>query len=250
MIDAVGNIRSMLLLGGSSEIGLAVARKYAVGPLRLVLAGRPSERLEAAVTEFRELGCLVEQVPFDARAWLTHLDAIRAVFERGDIDLAVVAFGILGEAEKAWTEIDHAVELAETNYVGALAAGIAVSGAMKTQGHGVIAVLSSVSGERPRRSNFVYGSTKAGMDAFYIGLGDALRPYGVRVLVVRAGFVKTKMTDSLDTAPLSVTAAEVADVVAAAVQKGSELIWVPASLRVAMSVLRHLPRPLFRRLPI
>ena len=250
MIDAVGNIQSLLVLGGSSEIGLAIARKYASRPLRVVLAGRPSERLDSAVAELRDLGCTVEQVAFDAREPLTHADTVRGVFEKGDIDVAVVAFGVLGDAEKAWTDVGHAVELAETNYVGAVSAGVAVGEAMKRQGHGVIVAMSSVAGERPRRSNFVYGSTKAGLDAFYTGLGEALRPHGVRVLVVRPGFVKTRMTEGLEPAPLSVTASEVADAVVAAIRRGSELIWVPMPLRAVMSGLRHLPRPVFRRLPI
>jgi decaprenylphospho-beta-D-erythro-pentofuranosid-2-ulose 2-reductase len=250
MIDAVGNIQSLLVLGGSSEIGLAIARRYASRPLRVVLAGRPSERLDAAAAELRELGCTVEQVGFDARDPHSHAGTVHGIFEKGDIDVAVVAFGVLGDAEKAWTDVDHAVELAETNYVGAVSAGVAVGDAMKAQGHGVIVAMSSVAGERPRRSNFVYGSTKAGLDAFYTGLGEALRPHGVRVLVVRPGFVKTRMTEGLDPVPLSVTADEVADAVVTAVRRGTELIWVPMPLRAVMSGLRHLPRPLFRRLPI
>ncbi len=250
MIDAVGNIQALLVLGGSSEIGLAIARKYASRPLRVVLAGRASERLDAAAAELRELGCTVEVVEFDARAPHTHADVIGDVFAKGDIDVAVVAFGILGDAERAWTEVGHAVEMAETNYVGAVSAGVALGDGMRQQGHGVIVALSSVAGERPRRSNFVYGSTKAGMDAFYTGLGEAVREYGVRVLVVRPGFVKTRMTEGLEPVPLSVTASEVADAVAAAIKRGSELIWVPMPLRAVMSGLRHVPRPIFRRLPI
>jgi decaprenylphospho-beta-D-erythro-pentofuranosid-2-ulose 2-reductase len=251
VIDAVGTIQSLLLLGGTSDIGLAIARRYAATkPLRVVLAGRPSERLDAAGQELRDLGCTVEQIEFDAAVPRTHEDAIRTAFDKGDIDVAVVAFGILGDAERAWTDVDHAVEMAEINYVGAVSAGVALGQALRTQGHGVIVTMSSVAGERPRRSNFVYGSTKAGMDAFYTGLGEALRPHGVKVLVVRPGFVRTKMTEGLEPAPLSVTADEVADAVVGAVRRGTELIWVPTPLRAVMSGLRHLPRPVFRRLPI
>ena len=251
MIDAVGTIQSLLILGGTSDIGLAIARRYATAkPLRVVLAGRPSERLDAAGQELRDLGCTVEQIEFDATAPRTHEDVIKTAFGNGDIDVAVVAFGILGDAERAWTDVDHAVEMAEINYVGAVSAGVALGQAMQAQGHGVIVTLSSVAGERPRRSNFVYGSTKAGMDAFYTGLGEALRPYGVKVLVVRPGFVCTKMTAGMDPAPMSVSADEVAEAVVGAVRRGTELIWVPMPLRAVMSGLRHLPRPVFRRLPI
>ncbi len=251
MIDAVGTIQSLLILGGGSDIGLAIARRYAAArPLRVVLAGRPSDRLDAAEQELRDLGCTVEQIEFDATSARTHEDVIKTAFGNGDIDVAVVAFGILGDAERAWTDVEHAVEMAEVNYVGAVSAGVALGQAMKAQGHGVIVTLSSVAGERPRRSNFVYGSTKAGMDAFYTGLGEALRPHGVKVLVVRPGFVRTKMTVGLEPAPMSVSADEVAEAVVGAVRRGSELIWVPMPLRAVMSGLRHLPRPVFRRLPI
>ena len=98
--------------------------------------------------------------------------------------------------------------------------------------------------------NFVYGSTKAGFDGFFLGLGEALREHGVRVLVVRSGFVRSKMTDGLDAAPLATTPDQVAEAVADAVSAKRELIWVPGTMRVVMSGLRHVPRPLFRRLPI
>src|SRR6478735_7576066 len=110
--------------------------------------------------------------------------------------------------------------------------------------------LSSVAGERVRRSNFAYGASKAGMDGFYLGLGEALRGSGARVLVVRPGFVHTKMTEGREAAPLSVTAEQVADAVTTAVAKGDDLIWVPKAMRGVMSGLRHVPRPLFRKLPI
>jgi decaprenylphospho-beta-D-erythro-pentofuranosid-2-ulose 2-reductase len=121
---------------------------------------------------------------------------------------------------------------------------------MKNQSHGWIVALSSVAGERVRRTNFVYGSTKAGFDGFFLGLGEALREYGVHVLVVRPGFVKSKMTSGLEEAPLAVTPDQVAEAVAEGISAKRELVWVPGPLRVVMSGLRHVPRPLFRKLPI
>lgn len=100
----------------------------------------------------------------------------------------------------------------------------------------------------PRRSNFVYGSSKAALDAFAQGLGEAVRGTGLRVLVVRAGFVKTKMTSHLAPAPLSTTPHEVARAIVTALERGTETIWVPPALRWVMSGLRHLPRAVFRRL--
>ena len=251
MIDAVGNPQSVLLLGGTSEIGLAVVEAFASDrPLRVVLAARPSERLDAAQARLEKLGCAVEQLPFDALALDTHAATIGKAFTGGDIDVAVVAFGLLGDNEQAWTDVDTAVELAQVNYTAAVSVGVALAEKLTAQGHGSLVAFSSVAGERARRSNFVYGSTKAGMDAFYSGLTEALRPSGVHVTVVRPGFVHTKMTEGLKPAPLSTTPEAVAAVVVDAVRSRKELVWAPAPLRVVMSVLRHVPRVIFRRLPV
>ena len=251
MINAVGNPQSLLLLGGTSEIGLAVAETFAAaGPLRVVLAARPSQRLDAAVARLRGLGCGVSSIPFDARAPQTHREVIDKAFADGDIDVTVVAFGVLGDQERAWTDVAAALELVEVNYAAAVTTGVLLAGKLAAQGHGSLVALSSVAGERARRSNFVYGSTKAGMDAFYSGLTEALRPSGVHVAVVRPGFVRTRMTDGLEPAPLSATPEQVAAVVVGAVRTRRELVWAPAQLRLVMSVLRHLPRAVFRRLPV
>ena len=251
VINALGVPQSLLLLGGTSDIGLAVARRYAGrGGLRVVLAARPTERRTAAAAELRELGCVVTEVDLEARDHDSHAATIEAAFAGGDIDIAVVAFGLLGEAERAWTDADHALELAEVNYTAPVYLGALLAGRMRAQAHGWIVALSSAAGERVRRSNFVYGSTKAGFDGFFLGLGEALREHGVRVLVVRPGFVRSKMTDGRDEAPLAVTPDQVAEAIVDAVRKKRELIWVPAAMRAVMSGLRHVPRPLFRKLPI
>jgi len=249
VIDAVGNPQSILLLGGTSEIGLATVEAFASDrPLRVVLAGRPSPRLDEAKARLEARGCAVEVLPFDAREG--DVEVVAKAFASGDIDVALVAFGLLGDNEKAWTDVATAVELAQVNYTAAVGVGVALGERMTAQGHGSIVAFSSVAGERARRSNFVYGSTKAGLDAFYSGLTEALRPVGVHVTVVRPGFVHTRMTEGLKPAPLSTTPEAVAAVVVDAVRTRKELVWAPAPLRFVMSALRHVPRPIFRRLPI
>lgn len=251
MIDAVGNPQSLLLLGGTSDIALAIARRYAVGRrLRVVLAARPTIRRTDAAAELATLGCEVTEIDLEARQPQTHAATIDAAFAGGDIDLAVVAFGLLGDPERGWTDPDTALELIEVNYTAPVHLGVLLAVRMRAQGHGRIVALSSVAGERVRRSNFLYGSTKAGLDGFYLGLGEALRDFGIGVLVVRPGFVRSKMTEGLDAAPLAVTPADVADAVVNAVKRRKELIWVPAPMRAVMSGLRHVPRPIFRKLPI
>ncbi len=251
MINAVGTPQSLLLLGGTSDIALAIARLYAEsGRPRIVLAARPSERRTAAAEELTKLGCSVSEVDFDALDVSSHARAVDSAFADTDIDVAVVAFGLLGDPEQAWTDPDVALELAEVNYTAPVHVGVLLAAKMRTQGHGRIVALSSVAGERVRRSNFVYGSTKAGFDGFFLGLGEALRDSGVGVLVVRPGFVRSKMTRGLDAAPLSVSPEQVAEAVVDGVRHDRGLIWVPATMRAVMSGLRHVPRPLFRRLPL
>ena len=251
MINALGAPQSLLLLGGTSDIALAVARRYAArGGLKVVLAARPTERRSAAAAELAELGCTVREIDLDARDHASHRATIDAAFAEGDIDIAVVAFGLLGDAEQAWVDADQVLDLAEVNYVAPVHLGVLLAQKMRAQSHGWIVALSSVAGERVRRSNFVYGSTKAGFDGFFLGLGEALREHGIHVLVVRPGFVKSKMTSGLGEAPLAVTPDQVAEAVVAGVADKRELIWVPGAMRAVMSGLRHVPRPLFRKLPI
>ncbi|CAA9319413.1 MAG: Heteromeric decaprenylphosphoryl-beta-D-ribose 2'-epimerase subunit DprE2 [uncultured Nocardioidaceae bacterium] len=251
MTDALGTPRSVLLLGGTSDIALATARAWVSrGAEHITLAARPSERRSAAAAELQALGCTVCELDFDARAPRTHAGVVEAAACSRDVDVAVVAFGVLGAGDSAWTDVEAALEVAETNYVAAVSCGVALAALVRRQGHGVVVALSSVAGERARRSNFVYGSSKAGMDAFYTGLGDAVRDLGGRVLVVRPGFVHSRMTDALEAAPLAVTPEQVADVIVQGVARGAEQAWVPGQMRWVMSGLRHLPRPVFRRLPI
>lgn len=251
MIDAVGVPQSLLLLGGTSDIALAIAEKYLTErPLKIVLAARPSERRKLAAERLRGAGAQVSEIDFDAADTDSHPAVIDRAFADGDIDVTVVAFGLLGDPEEAWQNHAKAVELATVNYTGAVSVGVALAAKLKKQGHGRIIALSSVAGERVRRSNFVYGSTKAGFDGFYLGLGEALRPHGVKVTVVRPGQVRTKMTEGLGKAPLEQTAEQVAEIAVDAVRQGKELVWAPAQFRVVMSILRHIPRPIFRKLPI
>jgi decaprenylphospho-beta-D-erythro-pentofuranosid-2-ulose 2-reductase len=250
VIDALGTPQSLLLLGGTSDIAVAIATEYARRrPLRVVLAARPSSRRDDTVAGLETAGCTVEALDFEATRPETHRAVVEQAAVGGDIDVAVVAHGVLGDQEQAWTDSAAAIRLAEVNYTSAVACGVALAAQVRRQGHGVIVALSSVAGERARRSNFVYGSTKAGMDAFYSGLGTALREHGGRVLVVRPGFVRSTMTEGLDPPPLSTTPDAVADAVVAAVASGAEVIWVPKPMRWVMTVVRHLPRPVFRRLP-
>ncbi|WP_181802497.1 decaprenylphospho-beta-D-erythro-pentofuranosid-2-ulose 2-reductase [Streptomyces shenzhenensis] len=251
MKDAFGMPQSLLVLGGTSEIALATARRLIARRTRTVwLAGRPSPALDQAAAQLRALGPDVHTVPFDALDPDSHETALGKVFADGDVDLVLLAFGILGDQATDEREPVNAVRVAQTNYTGAVSAGLVSARALQAQGHGSLVVLSSVAGERARRSNFIYGSSKAGLDAFAQGLGDALHGTGVHVMVVRPGFVRSRMTQGLPEAPMATTPEAVATAIEAGLRRRSEVVWVPGALRVVMSALRHAPRSVFRRLPI
>ncbi|MFF7978000.1 decaprenylphospho-beta-D-erythro-pentofuranosid-2-ulose 2-reductase [Streptomyces sp. NPDC007901] len=251
MKDAFGMPQSLLVLGGTSEIALATARRLIARRTRTVwLAGRPSPALEGAAGQLRALGPDVHTVAFDALDPESHETALGKVFANGDVDMVLLAFGVLGNQATDEREPVNAVRVAQTNYTGAVSAGLVAARALQAQGHGSLVVLSSVAGERARRSNFIYGSSKAGLDAFAQGLGDALHGTGVHVMVVRPGFVRSKMTQGLEEAPLATTPEAVATAIELGLRRRSEVVWVPGTLRVVMSALRHAPRSVFRRLPI
>jgi decaprenylphospho-beta-D-erythro-pentofuranosid-2-ulose 2-reductase len=253
MKDALGSVQSVLVLGGGSDIAQATVRRLVARRARtIVLAARDPDVLAPVAEELLAAGATtVETVKFDARDTASHEGLISDVFELvGDVDVALVAFGVLGDQEEAEHDARAAVDIAEVNYVGSVSVAVPIAQRLRTQGHGTIVALSSVAGERARRSNFVYGSSKAGMDAFFQGLGDSLVGSGARVMVVRPGFVHSKMTDGMEPAPMSTTPEAVADAIVRGLARNRETVWVPSQLRYVMSALRHVPRPVFRKLPL
>jgi decaprenylphospho-beta-D-erythro-pentofuranosid-2-ulose 2-reductase len=251
MTDALGSPQSVLALGGGSEIGLAILRRLVARRARtVVLAGRRPQDLKPAADDLRALGATTtETVAFDALDTSGHDRFVEEVFARhGDFDLVLLAFGVLGDQEEAEQDTAAALEIIATNYVGAVSVALPVARHLRQQGHGTLVVLSSVAGERARRANFVYGSSKAGLDAFCQGLGDSLAGSGARVMIVRPGFVHTKMTAGRPPAPLSTTPEAVAEVVVRGLETGAEVVWAPPPLRYVMSGMRHLPRAVFRRI--
>jgi decaprenylphospho-beta-D-erythro-pentofuranosid-2-ulose 2-reductase len=252
MSDALGAAQSVLVLGGGSEIALATVRKLIAGRCRRVtLAGRDPEALSRPAKELEAAGATsVEVVAFDGLDFASHDGFVKRRFDGQDFDLVILAFGVLGDQDLAEHDGAETRRILDSNFTGAASVLVPLVGALRAQGHGTVVVLSSVAGERARKSNFVYGSSKAGLDAFCQGLGDSLVGTGVRIVVVRPGFVHTKMTEGLDPAPLATDPDAVADAIVAGLGRGAETIWAPAPLRYVMSVLRHVPRPVFRRLPL
>ena len=253
MQDALGGVQTVLVLGGASEIGLATARRLVDDrATTIILAGRNAEAMAEGADALHRAGApRVEVTTFDALDRASHAAFVeRCWADYGDIDLAIVAFGVLGDQDVAEHDADAALGIIDANFTGAVSVLIPLIDRMRAQGHGSVAVLSSVAGERARRSNFVYGASKAGLDAFCQGMGDALVGTGVRMMIVRPGFVHSAMTVGLAPAPFATTPEHVAECVARGLRSRRRMVWAPGVLRFVFMALRHLPGAVWRRLPI
>ncbi len=249
--------RRVLVLGGTSEIAAAIVRELAArGACEVALAGRDHAGLRGVAEQLRAAGCVrVETLALEATEPESHRAVLaRAIELLGGLDLAILAVGLLGErggwGGRAPIDLRGAVEVLRVNVLGAGSLLLESARALRAAGHGTIVVLSSVAAVRPRAANAVYCASKAGLDALAQGLGDALASTGVRVLVVRPGFVSTRMTRGLPVPPLATDPGTVARATVRGLERGSHTVWVPGALRWVMALVRLLPRPLFRRLPL
>lgn len=247
---------TIILFGGRSEIGVALTARLAAGR-QVILAARRPDDLAAERAIVLAAGAVdVRTVAFDADDTDSHPALVKQlVAEHGPIEAAVVAFGILGDAARSETDVGHALQIAQTDYVAQVSILTLLANALRKQTtRSTLIVFSSIAGARVRRANYVYGSTKAGLDGFASGLSDSLHHTSVRVLLARPGFVIGAMTADLmatgvKPAPMSVTADEVADAVARAYRRGRREVWIPWAIRPTIFVFRLLPRPIWRRLP-
>ncbi len=255
MFDALHTPDNVLVLGGSSEIGLEIAKQLARrGSSKFLLAGRSLEEMQTAARQVSQVSdqssASVSVIHYDVLAeGATESLLAAAKAELETIDMAVIAVGALGDQAADENNPAAAQRILEVNFSKLAPAVLAVANQMKSQGFGHIIVLSSVAGVRVRRSNFIYGAAKAGMDGFATALADAMIPAGVKVTVVRPGFVTTKMTAHLSPAPLSTTASKVAAEALKAADHGKVIAWVPPVMAVVATIYRHLPRAIARRVP-
>jgi decaprenylphospho-beta-D-erythro-pentofuranosid-2-ulose 2-reductase len=241
-----GRYDRVLLFGGTSEIGQEILAALRLPPeAEVVLAGRDEQRMAAAA---KPLSCRVRTLRYDAAALDTHEAVVDEAFASGPVDLVITAAGVLAGQDVLDDDPLRAGLLVETNFTGHVTTLLAAAARLRAQGRGTIVVLSSVAAIRPRRANFVYGAAKAGLDAFARGLADSLHGSGVRVLLVRPGFVIGRMTQGMDPVPLATTPAAVGTAVAGALRGNAAVVWVPPQLRVLALMLRLTPRPVWRRL--
>lgn len=262
MVSAKSDVQqgAVLILGGRSDIGGELARRLCPGR-PVALAARGNHGLKMLTAELKDLGCpQVEFLDFDATDIASHREKIDSVQHKvGPISCAVVAFGILGEQERAERDESHAVDIATVDYL-AQVSMLTVLADVMYSGH--IIAFSSIAGWRARRANYVYGSTKAGLDAFCQGLADKLtldKFKNLALITARPGFVIGSMTTGMEPAPMSVTPEIVADSIASEIHKQNKsgsgkkyrsiTLWIPRQLAVLAFIMCLVPRTIWRRMP-
>jgi short-subunit dehydrogenase len=239
-----------VIFGGRSEIGVELAKLLAP-EVTVVLAARKPERLSEQVAALEAAGAAkVDVREFDADDLASHAPLVASIVgDHGPIGTAVLAFGVLGDQARAEKDPAHTAEVLHTDFVAQASLLTVLADTMRTAGEGAIVVFSSVAGVRVRRANYVYGSAKAGLDGFCSGLSDALHGSGVRLLLVRPGFVIGRMTAGMKPAPMSSTPPQVAAATARALAKGRRTVWIPWMLRPFFAGMRLLPQWIWRRMP-
>lgn len=254
MKNGVGVAQNIVLFGGTSEIGQAILRRLVKpGVARVVLVSRDIDAAEAATQGIADRFPEVDfhHVRFDAADAASMESVVSAVSEEiGDIDIAVIAHGVLNEGQDYYVSPVGVMEIANVNFTGTMALLYALAARMKSQGYGKTVLLSSVAGERVRKGNPAYGATKAGIDGFALALDHELVGTGASVLVVRPGFVTTKMTLGMKKAPFSTDAESVAQIVERGISADKKIVWAPGLLHWMFLILKNLPLPIWRRLPL
>ncbi len=245
--------QNVLIVGATSGIAEAVARRYAQRGARLFLAARNPDKLAAVAADLRARGAPTADVfvvdAGDAAQLTAMVDA--AWQAMGSVQVALVAYGSLPDAPRTESDLDYMTQEFRLNAESILVCLAALAQRFQPQGAGVIAVIGSVAGDRGRASNYLYGAAKAAVHTFASGLRARLARSGVHVLTIKPGFVATQMTAHLKLPPaLTADPATVATRIQQAIDRNRDVAYVPGFWWLIMTLIRLLPEPVFKRLKL
>ena len=245
--------KAILIIGGTSAIAEAVARRYAAQGARLFLVARDENKLNIVATDLLARGA--EDVQFfvmdmnDNERLPTMLDAAWQVLE--NVDIALIAHGTLPDQHRCEVDVAYAIAEFRTNAESIIACLITLAARFETQGNGVIAAISSVASDRGRQPNYLYGSAKAAVTTCCEGLRVRLFKSGVHVLTIKPGFVDTPMTRELSLPDALVVSTDtVAKDIVKAISVKRDVLYTPWFWRVIMVIIRSIPNAIFNRLKL
>jgi short-subunit dehydrogenase len=245
-------MKRILIFGATSAIAEATAREFARRHAALFLVARNAERLQAIADDLKVRGASsVDTALLDAGEIERYPELLAAATSRlGAIDAALIAHGTLSDQAACERSVERLQQELMTNALSYMALCTLLANRMETQGHGVLAVISSVAGDRGRQSNYVYGSAKAAVTTFASGLRQRLYRKGVRIVTIKPGFVDTPMTAAFKKGVLWASPRSVAASIAGAMERGTPVVYTPWFWRPIMWIIRAVPEVIFRRLRI
>ena len=242
--------KTLLLLGAKSDIGIAIAHKFAKEGFNIQLAARNAETLEEDCSDIK--------IRYNKDATFHELDALDINSHKNFISslpklptIAVSAIGILGNQEQDEKNVKKSIEIIRTNFEGIISILSYIANDFQIRGSGTIIGISSVAGDRGRASNYIYGSAKAGLTAFLSGLRNRLHPFGVKVITVKPGFVRTKMTSHINLPNILTTCPKkVADSIYLAYKYRKNIIYIKPIWKYIMQCIKMIPELFFKRLKL
>lgn len=245
-------MRNVLIIGATSAIAEATGRLYARAGDKLFLLGRDNPRLQAIAADLRLRGAVsVDAALLDVEAIERHDAALDAAWQSlGQVELVLLAHGALPDQSLCEHSVQQTLQALSVNAVASIALMVSLAERLEQQGHGCLAVIGSVAGDRGRASNYVYGSAKAAIEAFASGLRQRLQSKGVNVLLIKPGFVDTPMTRNFRKNVLWVRPERIAQGIAEAVERRRSVVYLPGFWRGIMFVIRHIPEAIFKRMPL
>lgn len=245
-------MQRIFIVGATSAIAEATARRYAGHGARFFLCARNTERLTGLAADLVVRGASnVDQEVMDANDFSRHEAVIdRAINSMQGMDIALIAHGSLDDQLACERDFAAALNALNTNAVSAISLMTHLANRMEPRGSGTIAIISSVAGDRGRKSNYVYGTAKSAVSTFAQGLRNRLHASGVHVLTIKPGFVDTPMTAALPKGILWAQPETVAAGIERAVARRKDIAYLPAWWRLIMLVVRMIPEWVFKRLSL
>ncbi len=245
-------MKKILIVGATSAIAESCARLWAQRGDQIFLAARQEGPLKSLESDLRTRGAQkVASMVFDANDFDRHDALIAAATQHmGGLDTVLIAHGTLSDQARAQTDWNYAAKEIQTNGLSVIALLTKLAQPFEAQGHGCLAVISSVAGDRGRQSNYVYGAAKALVSAFLSGLRQRLHAKGVKVMTIKPGFVDTPMTAHLPKGPLWAQPDQVARAIVGGVDKGTHVLYVPSFWFVIMTIIKTIPEFVFVKLKL
>lgn len=248
MLNAFHSPQSVALIGATSDIGQAILKALPQDNLETCyVVARDPKRAAKSLAEILPSRTKLTKVSFQAEKTQSHKTIVDQLFAEGDLDIAIIAVGVLGNNPDL-DEAANALEVMSVNYVASAHLMLLIAERMKLQGHGQIEIISSFAQTRPRVDNFVYGSSKAGLDFMARGLNDKLDGTGVSVCILRPGFVRTRMTRLMPEAPFTVNSDAVGKLAVKLLKSGEPVGYAPPILKWVALIFTFLPTSIFRKI--